>query len=85
MFFFGEDLKRIRNKITITEMQVANFRDLGGYARLRSTGEVRSWCQVIDLRFPSETKKNCRTDWDRIWTISTVRLWVPQSWNSWIL
>lgn len=84
--------------------QVANFRDLGGYACdggvtrygviFRSTALNKATEEdiakiehlgvrtVIDLRFPSETK-DCRTDWDRIWTISTVRLWVPQSWNSW--
>lgn len=86
--------------------QVANFRDLGGYACdggvtrygviFRSTALNKATEEdiakiehlgvrtVIDLRFPVK-QKNCRTDWDRIWTISTVRLWVPQSWNSWIL
>ena len=85
--------------------QVANFRDLGGYACdggvtrygviFRSTALNKATEEdiakiehlgvrtVIDLRFPSETKE--LPDWDRIWTISTVRLWVPQSWNSWIL
>ena len=78
--------------------QVANFRDLGGYACdggvtrygviFRSTALNKATEEdiekiehlgvntVIDLRFPSETK---------VWIISTVRLWVPQSWNSWIL
>ena len=86
--------------------QVANFRDLGGYACdggvtrygviFRSTALNKATEEdiakiehlgvrtVIDLRFPSETKE-LPDRLGQIWTISTVRLWVPQSWNSWIL
>lgn len=86
--------------------QVANFRDLGGYACdggvtrygviFRSTALNKATEEdiekiehlgvntVIDLRFPVR-QKIFRTDWERVWIISTVRLWVPQSWNSWIL